>query len=149
MHCKSYSHFFSKKFQNICVSLDVNFNESLTNDIVSFEQLGPDLFLNKSLERASSFLIFTSLRASSADDKFKAFFFFSQKQTICMTVKACFLGKKVKMSTADFFTMMLKFNHRMFLFCVHFTQGVVKVNDLTKTVEKIFKTQGWVLMVRT
>ena len=27
--------------QNICVSLDVNFNESLTNDIVSFEQLGP------------------------------------------------------------------------------------------------------------
>ena len=42
MHCKSYSHFFSKKFQYICVSLDVNFNESLTNDIVSFEQLGPD-----------------------------------------------------------------------------------------------------------
>ena len=27
----------------MCVSLDVNFNESLTNDIVSFEQLGPDL----------------------------------------------------------------------------------------------------------
>ena len=40
MHCKSYSHFFSKKFQYICVSLDVNFNESLTNDVVSFEQLG-------------------------------------------------------------------------------------------------------------
>ena len=33
--------FFSKKFQHICVSLDVNFNASLTNDIVSFEQLGP------------------------------------------------------------------------------------------------------------
>ena len=29
----------------ICVSLDVNFNESLTNDVVSFEQLGPDIFL--------------------------------------------------------------------------------------------------------
>ena len=42
MQCKSYSHFFSKKFQHICVSLGVNFNESLTNDIVSFEQLGPD-----------------------------------------------------------------------------------------------------------
>ena len=40
-YCKSYSHFFSKKFQHICVSLDVNFNESLTNNIVSFEQLGP------------------------------------------------------------------------------------------------------------
>ena len=33
--------FFSKKFQHICVSLNVNFNELLTNDIVSFEQLGP------------------------------------------------------------------------------------------------------------
>ena len=43
MHCKSYSHFFSKKFQHICVSLDVNFNESLTNDILSFAQLGPDV----------------------------------------------------------------------------------------------------------
>ena len=41
MYCESYSHFFCKKFQHICVSLDVNFNESLTNDIVSFEQLGP------------------------------------------------------------------------------------------------------------
>ena len=51
MHCKSYSHFFSKNFQHICVSLDVNFNESLTNDVVSFEQLGPAyhqiLLLNK------------------------------------------------------------------------------------------------------
>ena len=36
------THIFSaKKFQHICVSLDVNFNISLTNDIVSFEQLGP------------------------------------------------------------------------------------------------------------
>ena len=43
MHCKSYSHFFSKKCRHICVSLDVNFNESLTNDVVSFEQLGPGL----------------------------------------------------------------------------------------------------------
>ena len=39
--CKSYSHFFSQKIQHICVSLYVNFNESLTNGIVSFEQLGP------------------------------------------------------------------------------------------------------------
>ena len=36
--------FFSKKIQHICVSLDVNFNESLTNDIFSFEQLGPDFY---------------------------------------------------------------------------------------------------------
>ena len=26
------------------MSLDVNFNESLTNNVVSFEQLGPDVF---------------------------------------------------------------------------------------------------------
>ena len=40
MHCKCYSHFFSKQFRHIYVSLDVNFNDTLTNDIVSFEQLG-------------------------------------------------------------------------------------------------------------
>ena len=33
--------FFSKKFQHICVSLDVNVNKSLTNNVLSFEQLGP------------------------------------------------------------------------------------------------------------
>ena len=37
--------FFQQKFQHICVALDVNFNESLTNDIVCFEQLGPDVSL--------------------------------------------------------------------------------------------------------
>ena len=31
---------FSKKF---CVSLNVNFNEMLTNNIISFEQLSPDV----------------------------------------------------------------------------------------------------------
>ena len=35
--------FFQQRFQHICVSLDVNFNESWTNDVVSFEQLGPDM----------------------------------------------------------------------------------------------------------
>ena len=49
LHCKSYSHFFSKRFQHICVSLNVNFNESLTNDVVSFEQLGPVVYLEKIL----------------------------------------------------------------------------------------------------
>ena len=34
------AHFFSKKFQHICTSLNLNFNKLLTNDIVSFEQLG-------------------------------------------------------------------------------------------------------------
>ena len=34
--------FFQQKIQHIYVSLDVNFNELLTNDVISFEQLGPD-----------------------------------------------------------------------------------------------------------
>ena len=49
-----YSLFFSKKFQHIYISLDVNFNESLTKDVesltkdvVSFEQLGPGRGLSK------------------------------------------------------------------------------------------------------
>ena len=37
--------FFSKKFQHICISLNVNFNELLTNNVVSFEQLGPDEYM--------------------------------------------------------------------------------------------------------
>ena len=37
--------FFSKRFQHICTSLDVNFNELLTNDVVSFEHLGPGVLL--------------------------------------------------------------------------------------------------------
>ena len=41
------THIFSaKKFLHICVSLDVNFNVSLTNNVVSFEQLGPDIYLS-------------------------------------------------------------------------------------------------------
>ena len=54
MHCKSYSHFFSKKFQHIFVSLDANFNESLTNDVVSFEQLGPDKYLSQHTKKGPS-----------------------------------------------------------------------------------------------
>ena len=39
-----YSHFFSKKLQHICVSLNVNLKKKLlTNDVFSFEQLGPGL----------------------------------------------------------------------------------------------------------
>ena len=41
--CKSYSHFFSKN-TNIVYAIfnDQSFNDTLTNDIVSFEQLGPE-----------------------------------------------------------------------------------------------------------
>ena len=55
-HCKSYSHLFSKKFRHICVSLYVNFNESFTNYIVSFEPRCSKLMMllvNVSLKRWS------------------------------------------------------------------------------------------------
>ena len=38
--------FFSKKYKNICISLDVNFK-----DVVSFEQLGPDKYFLISLRK--------------------------------------------------------------------------------------------------
>ena len=41
--CKSYSHFFSKNNSIYAVFNDQSFNDTLTNDIVSFEQLGPDV----------------------------------------------------------------------------------------------------------
>ena len=39
--CKSYSHFFSKNISIYAIFNDQSFNDMLTNDIVSFEQLGP------------------------------------------------------------------------------------------------------------
>ena len=57
--------FFSKKFQHICVSLDVNFNESLTNDVVSFEQLGPTRQELTALDTSSYLQGWTSLPVST------------------------------------------------------------------------------------
>ena len=39
--CKSYSYFFSKNISIYAMFNDQSFNDTLTNDIVSFEQLGP------------------------------------------------------------------------------------------------------------
>ena len=41
--CKSYSHFFSKNIIVYAIFNDQSFNDAITNDIVSFEQLGPDI----------------------------------------------------------------------------------------------------------
>ena len=40
--CKSYSHFFSKNISTYATFNDQSFNNALTNDIVSFEQLGQE-----------------------------------------------------------------------------------------------------------
>ena len=42
--CKSYSHFFSKNMSVYAIFNDQSFNDTLTNDIVSFEQLGTGNF---------------------------------------------------------------------------------------------------------
>ena len=39
--CKSYSHFFSKNINIYAIFNDQSLNDTLTNDIISFEQLGP------------------------------------------------------------------------------------------------------------
>ena len=39
--CKSYSHFFSKNISIYAIFNDQSLNNTLTNNIVSFEQLGP------------------------------------------------------------------------------------------------------------
>ena len=44
--CKSYSHFFSKNITIYAISNDQSFNNTLTYDIVSFEQLGPGWVVN-------------------------------------------------------------------------------------------------------
>ena len=40
--CKSYSHFFSKNISIYAIFNDQNFNNMLINNIISFEQLGPE-----------------------------------------------------------------------------------------------------------
>ena len=42
--CKSYSHFYRKNISIYAIFNDQSFNDTLTNDIVSFEQLGPVCF---------------------------------------------------------------------------------------------------------
>ena len=39
---QSFSHFFNKKYWQISEINIWNFNETLTNNVISFEQLGPD-----------------------------------------------------------------------------------------------------------
>ena len=42
---KSYSHSFSKNSSIYTILIDQSFNDTLTNDIVSFEQMGPEMFI--------------------------------------------------------------------------------------------------------
>ena len=53
--CKSYSHFFSKNISVYAIFNDQSFNDTLTNGIVSFEQLGPEcLVITRCIHTSSS-----------------------------------------------------------------------------------------------
>ena len=43
LQCKSFTHFFNKKYRLIWDINVWNFNDTLTNDVISFEQPGPDV----------------------------------------------------------------------------------------------------------
>ena len=53
--CKSYSHFFQQNISIYAILNDQSFNDMFTNDIVSFEQLGPELEKLKIANRFSHF----------------------------------------------------------------------------------------------
>ena len=44
LQCKGFSHFFNKNSSVFVIILVFDFKETLTNDVVSFEQLGPGAF---------------------------------------------------------------------------------------------------------
>ena len=47
--CKSYSHFFSKNISIYVILNDQSFKDTLTNDFISFEQLGPSAYIISSV----------------------------------------------------------------------------------------------------
>ena len=58
---KLFSFFFHKNIIVYAVFNDQSFNDTLTNDIVRFEQLGPDLYINRH-KYAFSWLFFVIQR---------------------------------------------------------------------------------------
>ena len=63
--CKSYSHFFSKNISVYAIFHYQSFNDKLTNDIFSFEQLGPDNLGRK--HTSEEFAIIFTREATSVD----------------------------------------------------------------------------------
>ena len=55
--CKSYSHFFNKNISIYVIFNDQSFNDMLTNNIFSYEQLGPDVPENSLTTAAEAVLL--------------------------------------------------------------------------------------------
>ena len=63
LHCKSFSHFFNKKYWPIWDIHVWNFNKTLTNHFVSFEELGPVMYWYKNnKDKRTVIAIFFPLR---------------------------------------------------------------------------------------
>ena len=62
--CKSYSHFFSKNISVYAIINDQSFNDMVTNDIVSFEQLDPGI-----LKKQMHYIHAVSLRTDNINIK--------------------------------------------------------------------------------
>ena len=58
--CKSFSHFFNKKYWHIWDINVWNFNVLLTNEVVSFEQPGPELQIRGNIEDISKMIFLIS-----------------------------------------------------------------------------------------
>ena len=93
-NCKSYSHFFCKNISVYAIFKDQSFNDTLTNNIVSFEQLGSGKF--------SKELMLCMMVKILSKDSFKYFLLkigfdisckLSPVETICMKYQSPFLGK--------------------------------------------------------
>ena len=79
--CKSYSLFSSKNISVYAIFNDHSFNDMLTNDIISFEQLGPGIYLGPVVQSIIS--LTSSLRVISliilGDSIYNILIFFAEK----------------------------------------------------------------------
>ena len=84
LHCKSFSHFFNKKYWCIWDINIWNFNEMLINNIVSSEQSGPFLIKNEHLFTIYKILINVCRHT---------FQFFCLSRETTFMIPCCFLGR--------------------------------------------------------
>ena len=83
--CKSYSHFLSKNISIYAIFNDQSFIDTLTNNIISFEQLGPDCTRSGQTElhicyRHISKVLFVCVRACVSA---------SMRACVCVCVYVC------------------------------------------------------------
>ena len=67
--CKSYPHFLSKNISIYAIFNNQSFNDTLTNDTISFEQLGPGVILEGDLGEKVSLSWLTSLSWAEGEVK--------------------------------------------------------------------------------